>query len=158
MRPAGLISSVSRHAVRIIVMPSTTVAESVPAPVRSPLLTCVIAWLLPGAGHLFLRRRIRAAIIFVTVAVCFAAGTLMNGPFFSPSSTGDLLSRLIQYGGFFGDLANGIFYFIAVWLGYNPPVSAGHNPDYGAKFIVCAGLLNILAIVDAYEIATRQKD
>ena len=59
------------------------------------------------------------------------------------SGGGDVLSRLIQYGGFIGDAAAD---------------QAGHNADYGSKFLVAAGLLNILAIVDAYEIATRQKD
>jgi hypothetical protein len=105
-----------------------------------------------------LRRRGRAAIVFFTVAACFAVGLLMRGPFFEPTPGGDLLSRLIQYGGFIGDMAVGIFYFIASWMGYAPPQTAGHNADYGSKFIVCAGLLNILAIVDAYEITTRQKE
>jgi hypothetical protein len=35
---------------------------------------------------------------------------------------------------------------------------AGHVHDYGTKFLVGAGLLNILAMVDVYEIATGQKD
>jgi hypothetical protein len=139
-------------------MPANAAAESVPAPLRSPITTCLVAWLLPGAGHLLLGRRGRAAIVFCTVGLCFAVGLLMRGPFFEPTSTGDLLSRLIQYGGFVGDLANGLFYLVAAWLGYGPPPSAGHNADYGSKFLVCAGLLNILAIVDAYEIATRQKE
>jgi hypothetical protein len=139
-------------------MPSTVSAGTVPAPLRSPILTCIVAWLVPGAGHLLVGRKWRAAIVFFTVLACFAIGLLMRGPFFEPTSAGDLLSRLIQYGGFIGDLANGIFYFIATWLGYGPPQSAGHNADYGAKFLVCAGLLNILAMVDAHEIATRQKE
>ncbi len=139
-------------------MPATNAAQSVPAPVRSPILTCVVAWLLPGSGHLLLGRKGRAAIVFITIAVCYLIGILMHGPFFEPTSGGDLLSRLIQYGGFLGDLANGLFYFATSWFGYGPPPSAGHNADYGSKFLVCAGLLNILAIVDAYEIATRQKE
>jgi hypothetical protein len=139
-------------------MPANAVADAVPAPVRSPILTCIVAWLVPGAGHLLVGRRGRAAIIFFTVGVCFAVGLLMRGPFFEPTSGGDLLSRLIQYGGFAGDLANGLFYLVASWLGYGPPQSAGHNADYGSKFLVCAGLLNVLAMVDAYEIATRQKE
>lgn len=85
-------------------------------------------------------------------------GLLMRGPMFQLSANGDLLSRLIQFGGFLGDLAAGIFYFLAVWFGYAPAEGAGHSADYGSKFIVAAGLLNILAMVDAYEIATRQKD
>ncbi len=53
---------------------------------------------------------------------------------------------------------NGILYFLTVWLGYTQPDVAGHVHDYGAKFLVAAGLLNVLAMVDAYEIATGQKD
>jgi len=128
------------------------------APLRSPLLIGVISWLIPGAGHLLLGRRGRAAIIFAAVLVAFAAGVLMRGPLFQPGSTGDILSRLIQYGGFLGDLASGLFYIVAAGLGYGPADVAGHNADYGSKFIVAAGLLNILAMVDAYEIATRQKE
>jgi hypothetical protein len=55
-------------------------------------------------------------------------------------------------------LAVGIPYLLASWFGYAPPDVAGHVADYGSKFIVAAGLLNILAMVDAYEITTRQKD
>ncbi len=139
-------------------MPAITAAPSVPAPIRSPILTCILAWLLPGSGHLLVGRKGRAAVVFLAVGACFAVGLLMHGPFFEPTSGGDLLSRLIQYGGFVGDLANGLFYLVASWLGYGPPQSAGHNADYGSKFLVCAGLLNILAMVDAYEIATRQKE
>jgi hypothetical protein len=45
-----------------------------------------------------------------------------------------------------------------VWFGSIQPDAAGHVHDYGTKFLVAAGLLNILAMVDAYEIATRKKD
>ncbi|MBV9268022.1 MAG: hypothetical protein JO061_17775 [Acidobacteriaceae bacterium] len=82
----------------------------------------------------------------------------MRGPLFQVTGTGDVLSRLIQYGGMIGDMAAGLLYFIAVWMGYAPIDRAGHTADYGSKFIVAAGLLNILAMVDAYEIASGQKD
>lgn len=139
-------------------MPATSVTASSSAPVRSPLLTVVLAWLIPGSGHLLLHRRGRGVVIFATVLSAFAIGLLMRGPMFQPGGTGDLLSRAIQYGGFLGDLATGLLYFVAVWLGYAPPDQAGHTADYGSKFLVAAGLFNILATVDAYEIATRQKD
>jgi hypothetical protein len=35
---------------------------------------------------------------------------------------------------------------------------AGHVHDYGTKFLVAAGLLNLLAMVDVWEIATGKKD
>ncbi len=139
-------------------MPAIPASASSSAPARSPVLTVFLAWLIPGSGHFLLGRRGRGTILFVAVLAAFVIGVLMRGPMFQLTLTGDLLSRLIQWGGFLGDLATGLVYFVSVWLGYGPPDQAGHTPDYGSKFIVAAGLLNILAMVDAYEIATRQKD
>jgi hypothetical protein len=139
-------------------MPSTSAAVGAAAPLRPPYLVTFASWLIPGAGHFLLGRRGRGAIVFAVVLIAFAVGMLLRGPLFHPSATGDLLSRLIQLGGFIGDIAAGLPYFLAVWLGYGPPDLAGHDPDYGSKFLVAAGLLNILSMVDAYEIATRQKD
>ena len=124
---------------------------------RSPYLVVAVSWLVPGFGHFWLGRRGRAAIIFVAVVAMYVIGLLMRGPLFQIGGV-DLLSRLIQFGGFIGDLACGLLYFLTVWLGYAAPDIAGHNPDYGSKFLVGAGLLNILAMVDAYEIATKQKE
>jgi hypothetical protein len=139
-------------------MPANAVTEAPTAPLKSPILLIPLAWFVPGAGHFLLGRKGRAAIVFATVLVTFLIGAAMRGPLFHPVDNGDVLSRLIQFGGYLGDMASGIFYFAAVFLGYGPPDVAGYAPDYGAKFIVAAGLLNILAAVDAYEICTRQKD
>jgi fermentation-respiration switch protein FrsA (DUF1100 family) len=139
-------------------MPASTPTASAPhVPLRSPFLTAALAWLIPGAGHFLLGRRARAIIIFLTVLAAFAVGLLLHGPIFQPGGA-DVLTRVINTGGFIGDIASGAFYFIAVSCGYFPPDTGGHASDYGSKFLVVAGLLNILSIVDAYEIATRQKD
>jgi len=127
------------------------------APSRSPLLILGLAWLVPGGGHFLLGRRGRGALIFGAVLVSFAFGLLMRGPMFQPKS-GDLLTTLIQYGGFVGDLCSGLLYLVSVWLGYSQQDVAGASHDYGAKFLVAAGLLNILAMVDVWEIATGKKD
>lgn len=139
-------------------MPAAATQAVSAIPIRPPLVVVLAAWLLPGAGHFWLGRRGRGVIVFATVLLSFTLGVLMNGPFFTPATGGDILSRFIQYAGFLGDLASGLFYFVATLAGYGPPDQAGHTPDYGTKFLVGAGLLNILAIVDAYEIATRQKE
>jgi len=128
-----------------------------PAPSRSPYLVLLAGWLIPGAGHFLTGRRGRALIVLATVLVTFLIGLAMRGPMFQTTGSGDVLSRVIQYGGYLGNLAAGLPYFLATWLGYAAPDSAGHVPDYGSKFLVAAGLFNVLALVDAYEIATGQK-
>jgi hypothetical protein len=117
----------------------------------------VLAWLIPGAGHALLKRPGRGALIAASVTVMYLLGLMMRGALFSPQS-GDLLTTVIYYGGFFGNLMSGILYFLSVWLGYAQPDMAGHVHDYGTKFLVGAGLLNLLAMVDAFEIATGRKD
>jgi hypothetical protein len=139
-------------------MPANAVTAPPIAPLRSPILLIPLAWFIPGGGHFLLGRKGRGAIVFGTVLATFLIGVAMRGPLFHPIDNGDVLSRLIQFGGYLGDMASGLFYFAASLMGYGPPDVAGYSPDYGAKFIVAAGLLNILAIVDAYEICTRQKD
>ncbi|HSP66145.1 MAG TPA: DUF6677 family protein [Bryobacteraceae bacterium] len=117
----------------------------------------LLAWLIPGAGHVMLKRPGRGALIALSVTVMYLLGLMMRGALFSPQS-GDLLTTVIYYGGFFGNLMSGILYFLTVWLGYAQPDVAGHVHDYGTKFLVGAGLLNLLAMVDAFEIATGRKD
>jgi len=117
----------------------------------------LLAWLVPGGGHLLLKRPGRGGLIAACVAAMFLLGLMMRGALFSPM-TGDLLTTVIYVGGFLGNLMSGILYFLTVWLGYNQPDVAGHVHDYGTKFLVAAGLLNVLGMVDVYEIATGQKE
>src|SRR3954451_23079876 len=126
-------------------------------PGASTFAVIALAWLIPGGGHFLLRRTTRGLLILGSVVIMFLLGILMRGAFFQPQS-GDLLTMIIYCGGFLAHLASGALYLIAVALGYSQPDVAGHVHDYGAKFLVGAGLLNVLAMVDAWEIATGQKD
>jgi hypothetical protein len=116
-----------------------------------------LAWLIPGGGHMLLKRPARGGLILACVAAMYLLGLMMRGALFMPRSD-DLLTAIIYYGGFVGNLMSGILYFLTVWLGYSQADVAGQVHDYGAKFLVAAGLLNVLGMVDAYEIATGQKD
>jgi hypothetical protein len=124
---------------------------------RSWVPVVALAWLVPGGGHLILKRSTRAALIFGSVFVSFVTGLLLRGYMFEPQ-TGDLFTTLIYCGGFIGNLASGFLYLLATGLGYVQPDAAGHVHDYGTKLLVCAGLMNILAMVDAFEIATGEKE
>lgn len=127
------------------------------APVTAWLPAVALGWLIPGSGHILLKRTGRGIVVFVTVGLMFLSGLMMRGAMFTPQS-GDLLTTLINTGGFIGDLCSGLFYILTVVVGYAQPDMAGAVHDYGAKFLVTAGLLNLLAITDVYEIAVRRKD
>lgn len=127
------------------------------APPGNWMAAVALGWLVPGGGHFLLKRGGRGAILGSCVALAFVLGLLMRGALFEPQG-GDLLTTVIYYGGFIGNLLSGILYFLAKLFGYAQPDMAGHVHDYGTKFLVAAGLLNLLAIVDAFEIATGRKD
>lgn len=116
-----------------------------------------LAWLVPGGGHFLQKRHVKGAILGGTITLTFLLGLLMRGSMFTPR-TGDLLTTIIHVGGFLGNLASGLLYLLTIWLGYAQPDVAGHVHDYGTKFLVAAGLMNILAMVDAFEIAAGRKD
>jgi hypothetical protein len=133
-----------------------TDTQTNPLPATSWLAALALGWIIPGAGHFLLRRQGRGILIFVSVTAMFLIGLMMRGPMFEPQG-GDLLTMLIYYGGFVAHIASGAMYFITVAMGYNQPDVAGHVYDYGSKFLVGAGLLNILAMVDIHEIGVGKK-
>jgi hypothetical protein len=125
-------------------------------PLQTWLPAVALGWLVPGGGHFLLGRRGRAMLLATAITCMFVTGLLMRGAMFQPQS-GDVLTILINWGGFVGDLSSGILYLLTSWLGYSQADMAGHAHDYGTKFLVAAGLLNVLAMVDAYEIAGGRK-
>jgi hypothetical protein len=137
----------------------TTVASSheETKPISVWILPVLAGWIVPGGGHFLQKKTGRGALLLASVGLMFLFGTFMRGMMFIPEK-GDMLTTLINYGGFLADMASGIFYFAATMFGYAAPDMPGAVHDYGTKFLVTAGLLNILAMVDAYEIAVGKKD
>ena len=138
-------------------MATQAIRKEPAAPVSVWALPVFLAWLIPGGGHFILKRRGRAILIALSVTLMFLTGLLMRGAMFQLEK-GDLLTTVINYGGFVANLASGSLYLLSTMLGYSQLDVAGHVHDYGTKFLVTAGLLNILAMVDAYEIAVGRKD
>ncbi len=137
---------------------TTEVKKDVAAvePAQSWFLPVLLTWIAPGSGYFLLKSPERGAAMATMSIVMFTVGLLMRGAFFE-AQTGDLLTTVIYCGGWFANLANGSLYFLAKAFGYNSPDVAGHVVDYGTKFLVGSGLINILAMVDVFEIATRKK-
>ena len=135
---------------------TAVIAEPAP-PIKTWAVPVLLGWLIPGGGHFLLKRQGRGGLILFSVSAMFLLGLMMRGAMFQPQ-TGDILTMIIYCGGFIGDLASGLLYLMATWFGYSQQDVAGHVHDYGTKFLVAAGLLNILGMVDAFEIATGRKD
>lgn len=117
-----------------------------------PLVVLLAGWLIPGAGHFLLRKWIRGALLLVSIFAMFFIGIALHGKIYSPN-TGDLLDVL----NFAGDLGAGVLYMLARALDLGASTVQVTVADYGTKFIVVAGLLNVIAAVDAHSLATGRK-
>jgi len=113
---------------------------------------CAAAWLIPGAGHYMLGRRARGLILFLAIVTIFALGLLMKGEFFSIHS----LSYLETLG-WFGEFAVGLAMPLASFFGYSGGDPFFVSADFGTAFLVAAGMLNVLTVLDAYDIALGRK-
>jgi hypothetical protein len=117
-----------------------------------PVLVLLAGWLIPGAGHFMLRKWIRGTLLLVSIVAMFSLGLALKGKIYSPN-TGDLLDIL----NFAGDLGSGVLYFLARMLDMGQAAVQVATGDYGTKFMVVAGLLNVIAAVDAHSLATGRK-
>jgi len=130
---------------------STTERERV-----NPLLAVVAAaaaWGVPGLGHLLLRRWAKALVYFLAVGSLAVAGLLMRGEIYH-SNGADAFEKL----GFVADIGSGVFYFLADRIGVAGPDVSHASGDYGTRLIATAGVLNILCVLEAFEIGLRRRE
>lgn len=116
------------------------------------VLAPAIGWLIPGAGHMIQKRWIRGLLLLISIGTLFALGLMMQGHIYKANG-GDILDIL----GFVGDLGAGGMYIITLALNGGQGAVAFAIADYGTKFMIVAGLLNFIAIADAYHIAIGKK-
>jgi len=118
----------------------------------NPTLICIAAWLVPGAGHLWQGRTQKGAVFLVAIPLMFVLGLWLNGRLF-PFEPSQPLVALAA----FASIGNGIPYFIATLLDLGKGVVTAATYDYGNTFLIVAGLLNMLVVLDAYDIALGRK-
>lgn len=138
------------------VQEDTVTAKSKPVashpPITKLVRLCVAAWLVPGLGHLLLGRKWRALILFASIIIMFALGLAMQGQFFSTSS-GSYLQTL----GYYGELGVGLAMPAAKFFSYSGGDPFFVSSDYGTAYLIAAGMLNVLTVLDCYDIAMRRK-
>ena len=126
-------------------------AEAMPVSMMA-VLAPAVGWLIPGAGHMIQKRWIRGLLILVSVAALFLLGLAMQGRIYKANG-GDILDIL----GFIGDVGAGGLYIVTLALDWGQGAIAFATADYGTKFMIVAGLLNFIAVADAYHIAIGKK-
>jgi hypothetical protein len=118
----------------------------------SVVLLCLASWAIPGAGHLWLGRRAKGLIFLIALPLMFAIGVAIRGRMF-PFELADPLVGLAAI----ADRGIGITYFIASALGYGVGDVRAVTYEYGNAFLIVAGLLNMLVVIDAYDVALGRK-
>ena len=116
------------------------------------VLAPALGWLIPGAGHMIQKRWIRGLMLFVSIVALFLLGLAMQGRIYKANG-GDILDIL----GFVGDVGAGALYLLSLAMDWGQGAIAFATADYGTKFMIVAGLLNFIAVADAYHIAIGKK-
>ncbi len=116
------------------------------------ITACFAAALVPGLGHAVLQKWDRAIVFFGSIALMFAFGIYLEGKLFNPDFS-DLFSTLK----FIADAGSGLLYWVCWLRGIGSGVPSAYTYDFGNIFIYVAGLLNMLVIVDVFDIAMGRK-
>ena len=116
------------------------------------VLLCLAAWALPGVGHFWLGRRTKGVLFFAALPSMFAIGLAIGGRLF-PFDLSEPLVALAAV----GQVGVGLTYFVATTLGAGAGDVRAVTYEYGNAFVIVAGLLNLLVVIDAYDVALGRK-
>jgi hypothetical protein len=149
-------------------------ADQAVSPGRTAL-ALVAGWLVPGAGHAVLGRLGRAAVFFVLIMGSFGLGLAHDGRLALYSSHEGFLTGLQLV----ANIGAGPADFLARMAVYGEPAyivpdasEAPYRPRiekfrarqrsavsaYGTAYLWSAGLMNLLLLMDVWDIAKRRKD
>ena len=142
---------------------------------RSPWLPCLLAWFLPGAGHLLLRRTVPGLVLMAVVLTTFGVGLALDGTVYAMdpeqplsylstvANVGmgplDLWARSLSYGGLRYRIPDGRSGAVerervlqVMRARYSAPTHS-----YGRTFLLTAGLMNLLLVLDVYDYCIGRK-
>ena len=118
----------------------------------SSYVVCALAWALPGAGHLWLGRSQKGMLFLVVLLFMFGFGLRIEGQLF-PFVFNDPLVFLEAA----AQLGLGIPYLVTRVLGGGDGRVVAMTYEYGNMFVIVAGLLNMLVVLDVFDIMTGRK-
>lgn len=117
------------------------------------IIAMVLAYLVPGAGHFYLGHK-RRALAFLAIVVCmFAIGLTIDGNLYTLRESRGALLRILAT---FGSMGSGVMYFVARAMGPFGDVTS-MTYEYGTTFTLTAGLMNLLLVLDCYDLGEGRK-
>ena len=120
---------------------------------RNPWAAAALAWVFPGLGHAYLGRSRRALIYAAIVTVTFVLGLSFQGRLYSIQN-GQPLTMLATFAVYGAGLLN----LAARLFSSNPSGSVlAVTYEYGCAYLLTSGLMNLLLVLDAYDIAAGRK-
>ena len=118
------------------------------------VVAMLLAYLLPGAGHWYLGRRSRALAFFCIVGAMFAIGVAVDGDLYTLARSGGSVLRILAS---VGTMGAGSLYFAALGMGAHGDITS-ITYEHGTAFTITAGLMNLLLVLDAFDIAEGRKE
>lgn len=132
---------------------SSTVERARPAAEPGVLvLVCLAAWVLPGAGHLWLGRRQKGLIFLLALPAMFLLGLMLHGRIFSFD-----LSEPLAALAAIANVGSGGAWLLTRLAGAGDGIVTAVTYEYGNCFLIVSGLLNSLVVLDAFDIAMGRK-
>ena len=116
------------------------------------VLLCAAAWAIPGAGHLWLGRRAKGLVFLIALPLMFSIGLGLSGRLFPFDFSQPLVALQAL-----ADLGIGVPYFIASAIGAGVGNVRAVTYEYGNAYIIVAGLMNLLVVIDVYDVALGRK-
>jgi hypothetical protein len=116
------------------------------------VLLCLASWAVPGAGHLWMGRRQKGIVFLLALPLMFLTGLLLHGRIF-PFELSDPLVALAAV----ANLGAGAPWLLARVVEAGAGTVTAVTYEYGNCFLIVAGLLNSLVILDAYDIGMGRK-
>lgn len=133
--------------------------SSAPQPPAPPVdrgnavVAVLSAWLVPGLGHFYLGRRRRGLAFFVLVVAAILIGCRLEGNLYQVVAD-QPLTRLATL----ASMGMGFAYFLLRYFFHYQGNIIGAGYEYGTAFLLTAGLMNLLLVLDAWDIVRGKKE
>jgi TM2 domain-containing membrane protein YozV len=128
-------------------------SPAVPERRGNAVVAVLSAWLVPGLGHFYLKRPLRGLAFFALVVASVLIGCNLEGHLYQVMA-GQPLTILAT----FASMGMGFLYFLLRYALHYQGNIMGAGYEYGTAFLLTAGLMNLLLVLDVWDIVRGKKE